>query len=85
MIGGDGGVPENCRTESPRSRDVGGGHEAACWYPVTAGESLHAAAHAWVGPSGGPRAAPPSVQCPNPGELTRPIRVFDAPDLGRSR
>jgi oligopeptide/dipeptide ABC transporter ATP-binding protein len=46
MLGGDGGVPENCRTEMPPLADVGGGHEAACWYPVTAGESLHAAAHA---------------------------------------
>jgi hypothetical protein len=46
MIGGDGGVPENCRTEMPPLADVGGGHQAACWYPVTAGESLHAAAHA---------------------------------------
>ncbi len=46
MIGGGGGVPENCRTEMPPLADVGGGHQAACWYPVAAGESLHAAAHA---------------------------------------
>jgi hypothetical protein len=47
MIGGDGGVPENCRTEMPPLADVTGtDHQAACWYPVTAGESLHAAAHA---------------------------------------
>ncbi len=45
VAGGD-GVPENCRTEMPPLADVGGGHEAACWYPVTAGESLHAAARA---------------------------------------
>jgi hypothetical protein len=30
----------------PPLADVGGGPQAACWYQVTAGESLHAAAHA---------------------------------------
>ena len=45
MIGGDGGVPENCRTEMPPLAELSSGHEVACWYPVTAGESLHAAAH----------------------------------------
>jgi oligopeptide/dipeptide ABC transporter ATP-binding protein len=46
MVAGGDGVPENCRTEMPPLAAVGGGHQAACWYPVTAGESLHAAAHA---------------------------------------
>ncbi len=39
-------VPERCRTEVPPLAALTPGHEAACWYPVTAGESLHAAAHA---------------------------------------
>jgi oligopeptide/dipeptide ABC transporter ATP-binding protein len=46
LVAGGDDVPENCRTEMPPLADVGGGHQAACWYPVTAGESLHAAAHA---------------------------------------
>ena len=39
-------VPERCRTEVPPLATLTPGHEAACWYPVTAGESLQAAAHA---------------------------------------
>jgi oligopeptide/dipeptide ABC transporter ATP-binding protein len=45
VAGGD-GVPERCRTEMPPLVELSRGHQAACWYPVTAGESLHAAAHA---------------------------------------
>jgi oligopeptide/dipeptide ABC transporter ATP-binding protein len=46
MVAGGEGVPERCRTEMPPLAELSSGHQAACWYPVTAGESLHAAAHA---------------------------------------
>jgi peptide/nickel transport system ATP-binding protein len=39
-------VPENCRTEMPPLAAVAGTHQAACWYPVEPGDSLHRAAHA---------------------------------------
>jgi peptide/nickel transport system ATP-binding protein len=46
VSGSDDVVPERCRDEMPPLAALAPGHEAACWYPVTAGESLHAAAHA---------------------------------------
>ncbi len=46
VAGPDEEVPEKCRTEVPPLATLAPGHDAACWYPVTAGESLHAAAHA---------------------------------------
>ncbi len=46
MVTGTDEVPERCRTEVPPLATLSPGHDAACWYPVTAGESLHAAAHA---------------------------------------
>jgi peptide/nickel transport system ATP-binding protein len=39
-------VPENCRSELPPLGEVMPNHQAACWYPVEKGESLHKAAHA---------------------------------------
>ena len=46
VAGGEGEVPENCRTEMPPLDEVGRDHFAACWYPIEKGESLHEAAHA---------------------------------------
>jgi oligopeptide/dipeptide ABC transporter ATP-binding protein len=39
-------VPENCRTEMPPIEEVAPGHSVACWYPLSPGERLQAAAHA---------------------------------------
>ena len=46
VSGTPGEVPESCRTEMPPLAEVAPGHTAACWYPVTPGEELQAAAHA---------------------------------------
>jgi peptide/nickel transport system ATP-binding protein len=46
LAGPDGRVPENCRTEMPPLGELVPGHTAACWYPITPGEELQAAAHA---------------------------------------
>jgi oligopeptide/dipeptide ABC transporter ATP-binding protein len=39
-------VPEDCRTEMPPLEEVAPGHSVACWYPLSPGERLQAAAHA---------------------------------------
>jgi peptide/nickel transport system ATP-binding protein len=44
VSGTPGEVPENCRTEMPPLAEVAPGHTTACWYPVTPGEELQAAA-----------------------------------------
>ena len=46
QVGGQGGIPENCRTEFPPLGDVDPDHIAACWYPLERGEKLQQAAHA---------------------------------------
>lgn len=46
VAGGEDQIPENCQNEVPPLAEVGPGHNAACWYPVEPGESLHKAAHA---------------------------------------
>jgi oligopeptide/dipeptide ABC transporter ATP-binding protein len=46
VSGSEDEVPENCRSEMPPLDDVRPNHQAACWYPVDKGESLHRAAHA---------------------------------------
>jgi oligopeptide/dipeptide ABC transporter ATP-binding protein len=46
VSGSEDEVPENCRSEMPPLGDVMPNHQAACWYPVEKGESLHKAAHA---------------------------------------
>jgi oligopeptide/dipeptide ABC transporter ATP-binding protein len=46
VSGSEDEVPENCRSEMPPLGDVLPNHQAACWYPVEKGESLHKAAHA---------------------------------------
>ncbi|HYN37329.1 MAG TPA: dipeptide ABC transporter ATP-binding protein [Actinomycetota bacterium] len=46
VAGGEDKIPENCRNEVPSLAQIDSGHNAACWYPVEPGESLHQAAHA---------------------------------------
>jgi peptide/nickel transport system ATP-binding protein len=46
IAGAAGGVPENCSTQMPPLAEVEPGHTTACWYPLTTGEELQAAAHA---------------------------------------
>jgi hypothetical protein len=46
MGGGGAEAPERCRTEMPPLAEVAPGHATACWYPLTPGEELQAAAHA---------------------------------------
>jgi oligopeptide/dipeptide ABC transporter ATP-binding protein len=36
-------VPENCSGQVPELSTVGAGHNAACWYPLEAGDDLQSA------------------------------------------
>ena len=46
MVSGGAEAPERCRTEMPPLAEVAPAHTTACWYPLTPGEELQAAAHA---------------------------------------
>ncbi|CAN5724281.1 dipeptide ABC transporter ATP-binding protein [soil metagenome] len=45
VVAGDGGVPENCRTEFPPLDVTKHNHVAACWYPLKPDEKLTQEAH----------------------------------------
>ena len=46
LVSGGPEAPERCRTEMPPLAEIAPGHTTACWYPLTPGEELQAAAHA---------------------------------------
>ena len=46
IAGGDSGVPEQCRTETPTLQQFGDGQDVACWFPLQTGEKLQQAAQA---------------------------------------